>query len=416
MKRAATTLALLPALWSTLASAEPAPISHPPSTATAQWRALTGFRSAGVLDIVPAMPAPPSVAKAGQDTPLLRLATNGGKKWGLGNYLQLDTFLYSEPVPIKALDNDWQAPLESGDVILTSDRLEAGVRWDRWQLGAIKRYDYFYRFTPDTAALVHASKNKTPLETGQRYALNLDANSLESFGVRLAYSFEVKKGLTGQAALSLLRGQEFVAGAIWGEAEAISDKDFDASFEVDYAYSEDLLFDRITPRPSGSGYAIDLALDWRPSRAWRLQLRALDLLSKILWRDAPFTTASGNSDNKQYDEQGYVIYKPVISGLESNRDSNQRIPRKLFFEGHYLLENQLVVVGRYANYEIKDFWSAGLGYQWGESLAGLLYDPASKAWALRLDTPLLRFELGSDATTLDQAHLLSFGLALAWRY
>ncbi len=58
-------------------------ISHHPSTATAPWRALAGFRSVGVLDIVSTMPARSSVAKASHATPLHRLATNGGEKCGL---------------------------------------------------------------------------------------------------------------------------------------------------------------------------------------------------------------------------------------------------------------------------------------------------------------------------------------------
>ncbi len=58
-------------------------ISHHPSTATFQWRVLAGFRSVGVLDIVSAMPARSSVAKATHAAPLIRLATNGGEKSGL---------------------------------------------------------------------------------------------------------------------------------------------------------------------------------------------------------------------------------------------------------------------------------------------------------------------------------------------
>ena len=59
-------------------------IPHHPSTATFQWRVLAGFRSVGVLDIVLAMPARSSVAKATHAAPLIRLATNGGEKCGLG--------------------------------------------------------------------------------------------------------------------------------------------------------------------------------------------------------------------------------------------------------------------------------------------------------------------------------------------
>jgi hypothetical protein len=53
------------------------------STATAQWHALSGFCSVGVLDIVSTMPARSSVAETSHAAPLNRFATNGGEKCGL---------------------------------------------------------------------------------------------------------------------------------------------------------------------------------------------------------------------------------------------------------------------------------------------------------------------------------------------
>ena len=75
-------LAALPAGVRALDMQHPARISHRPSTATAQWHALAGFRPVGVPGIVSTMPARASVAKATHATPLVRLATNGGEKRG----------------------------------------------------------------------------------------------------------------------------------------------------------------------------------------------------------------------------------------------------------------------------------------------------------------------------------------------
>ena len=71
-------------------------ISHRPPTAAAQWHALAGVRSVGMLDVVsttprqplPALPyfvhpwtrARPSVANASHAAPLNRLATEAGEK------------------------------------------------------------------------------------------------------------------------------------------------------------------------------------------------------------------------------------------------------------------------------------------------------------------------------------------------
>ena len=57
---------------------------HQSATATVQSRALNGFRSVGVLDIVSAMPVRSLVAKASHDAPLTRLVKWTGAICGLG--------------------------------------------------------------------------------------------------------------------------------------------------------------------------------------------------------------------------------------------------------------------------------------------------------------------------------------------
>ncbi len=334
----------------------------------------------------------------------------------LGNYISVDTFIYSEAITIKALGDNWNAPLHGGEVAIASGRAEVGFSWGGWQLGAIQREDYFYHFDADTAALIHASKNKTPLTPGDEYRIALASNSQRSHGVKLAYSAELHPQLNASAALSLLRGSEFMDGGLWGSARVIDDKDYDIAFDVDYSYSEDALFDRTTPRPGGEGYALDLAFQWQVTPQWRLDLSALDLLARITWYDAPYTTASGNSDNKEYDENGYVVYRPAISGLESNRDHRQRLPRRLFLNSHYRFANQLLLLAEYSDYDIKRFLSAGTGYQLGQSRIALLYDPTNRAYTLRLNTPHLSFKLSSDASEINRARLLALSLAAQWRY
>jgi DNA-3-methyladenine glycosylase len=53
--------------------------SHQAPAATAPWHGLSGFPSVGLLDVVSATPARPSVAKPSHRAPLNRLATNPGE-------------------------------------------------------------------------------------------------------------------------------------------------------------------------------------------------------------------------------------------------------------------------------------------------------------------------------------------------
>ncbi len=72
-------------------------ISHRPSTAAAQWHALTGVRLVGMLDIVSATPARPSVTTASQGVPLNHLATNAGEKSGLATASRRSDFCVHAP-------------------------------------------------------------------------------------------------------------------------------------------------------------------------------------------------------------------------------------------------------------------------------------------------------------------------------
>ena len=58
-------------------------ISHKPPTAAAQWPALAGFRSFGVLNVLSSTLARSSVTQTSQVTPLSRLATDACEKYGL---------------------------------------------------------------------------------------------------------------------------------------------------------------------------------------------------------------------------------------------------------------------------------------------------------------------------------------------
>ncbi len=343
----------------------------------------------------------------------LCLPTSGAP---LGNYLRVDTFIYSEAITIKALGDNWRAPLHGGEVAMATGRMEAGVSWGQWQLGAIRREDYFYRFDADTARLIHASKNKIPLTPGDEYNIALATNSQQSYGMKLGYRLALHTGLNGTLAVSLLRGTEMMDGGLQGSARVIDDKDYDIAFDVDYRYSEDALFDRQTARPDGAGYAIDLALSWQATPQWRLDFTGLDLLARITWYNAPFTRASGNSDNKEYDDNGYVVYKPAISGLESNRDATQTLPRKLFLNSHYQLTRQLALLAEYSDYDIQRFFSAGLAFHLNDSQIALLYDVANQAYSARLNTPHLQFKLSSDASEINRARLVALSLALQWQY
>ncbi len=103
-------------------------------------------------------------------------------------YILFDSFAHSEPIAIKAIFDDWDAPLHTGDIAFAFARAEIGVGWNQWRLGVFRRYDYYYEFTPDTAYLKYSSENNLPLNTGEQLDIYLKANTIIANGLSLSHT------------------------------------------------------------------------------------------------------------------------------------------------------------------------------------------------------------------------------------
>lgn len=327
-------------------------------------------------------------------------------------YLDIQSISYSQPISIASMIGKWNPPYKGGDKAFTYNKIETGVQKDHWQLGIFKRYDHFLEFSRDTSEIFYLTENHLPLEAGKEYILRIKARHQISRGLRLGYKNRVTASLSAGIAASYLQGQALTDGSINGNAIAISDKDYDFQFDANYAYSRDVLFNRDVSAPQGNGYSLDLMLQWRPSERFAGQLNIIDLMGKIYWKDTPYTTATASSDNKTYDENGYVRYKPVISGHESNKDFIQALPRKVFISTQYQLRTKAEILAELEDLDIERFFSLGTGWQMSNSarIQGL-YNITAKALTLRYLQDQLRFELGSDDIHADRARYLVLKLS-----
>lgn len=327
-------------------------------------------------------------------------------------YILFDSFAHSEPIAIKAIVDDWDAPLHTGDIAFAFARAETGVRWDQWRLGIFRRYDYFYEFSPDTAYLKHRSENDLPLNTGEQLDIYLKANSMIANGLSLSHTLTLSEVDLG-VSVSYLKGKVLTSGSLTGNAEVLAENDYDLKFDVDYYYSEDELFDREVSSPEGDGYSVDVNINWSPDDNWNFNLTANDLLSRIFWKNAPGTIATGSTDTKEFDENGYVVFNPVISGLETNQDYRQTLARKIYFTTAYNRDDTLMLF-EVQDFEIKRFYSIGAGFNKNNNeRMTVFYNITAQAVKFDYRNQWLTFAVTSDELQLHKARTFALELSVA---
>ena len=328
-------------------------------------------------------------------------------------YFSLNSFSYSEPIPVRQLDQN-NYDFDGGEIALTHNWAEIGVTYNNFGVGILGRYDYDLNFSKDTAEFYYLVNNKKPLQQGKKYDLFLEAKHTYSKGVRFSYYFPVIHDTKMNVGLSYLQGIWMTEGKARGRGVALSEKDYDFQFDVDYYYSEDVMFERQTDTPTGQGYSFDISLDWQINRKAGLKLRVIDLFGKIYWKNAPFTTAAASSDVKEYDEDGYLIYKPVLSGFEGNSDFTQELQPQINGLLHYQWKDSLAVLWQIYSFTFADFYQFGLRYSLDStSRFSALYMIETRAISIGYELKFFNVMITSDTFDLENAHTLGLSLNLS---
>ena len=336
---------------------------------------------------------------------------------GTAPYVVIDLFTYSEPVTVADVINNRNGEFSGGEIALTHNWAEVGATYNNFGIGILGRYDYDLEFSEDTAEFYYLINNKKPLPTGRMFDLSLDAKHTHSEGVRLSYLYQLNKKTNITLGLSYLRGVWMTEGNAQGQGVALAENDYDFEFNVDYYYSEDLILERRVDAPSGDGYSIDFALDWTVVNNLNLNLRIIDLLGRIYWDYAPFTTATATSDVKEYDDDGYLIYQPVLSGYETNADFTQVLQPQIKALLNYRWTPRLSAEAAIQSYHVADFYQLGLRYYFGTtSSISTRYTFDTHAISIAYNMRYFNIMLISDALDFIEAHTLGLSLNAGFHF
>lgn len=330
-------------------------------------------------------------------------------------YVETKMYGHSETAAIKqiVLDEFEGSDYAGGKGSFTHNVWESGVRFDGFKIAAIARYDYVLNYTTDVAELVYADKNDKKIETNRSYDLYLDIFHARTYGFKVGYSFSLLPSLIMDVDISALKVASFMDGSLNGNV-LVGDDSYDGDIYLDYVYTKDKLLDRITAKPNGYGYALDLRWAFQANDRLNIDAKILDLFSQIKIDRAPFTTAKASSNRVNLDDNGQIDVKPVLTGREGFRKHTLRLPKQMSIEGGYRLDDFYIAGVRFDQYDQRTYTSLLLSIPFSDKQQfKSAYDFRTGAFTFDWQDQNWRCSITSDEIDITQARTfgLSFGLA-----
>lgn len=265
---------------------------------------------------------------------------------------QADLFLANDAFSLRDLFDELDGELiskEGENKGLGILRFDIGVSDPIWgYIGYTYREEISLRASQNTVELIYNATNDLDLENAKVYDLDLKINAFEVHGILFAKSLGLYKKNTLNfnigVGIELLYGKKMQDGYIKGSAQAVSKKDYNFNATSDYRYTHNYLYDLDVDNSKAYGYTthISASLEYETVS---LLVVVNDLFGKLHWKNLPSSTINLSSNNKSYDSNGYVNYRPLISGRELTSNYVQTIMRKYSLEGTYNFKDSLVSIG-----------------------------------------------------------------------
>lgn len=320
-----------------------------------------------------------------------------------GLEFHLSSEVYSEPISIYALINDFDGDLGSGDLAFTQNRAWLSVKLNRFAIGAYSFYDYFLWFNEDTALLNYLDKNNLSVPEGASFDLYLRASHVSGKGMRFQYDFVDRPLFKLSIAANFFKTQKIIEGSIEGFASGKTDQEsYLADLNINYFYDQDKLFDRpIDKRPQGKGLSFDAYLSVHYEN-WLLEFAGLDLFRRIKWDDLPQTVAKIETTSSEFDERGFFVFNPVLRGKETERDYSQRGGDRYQLKVFYHL-NQLELGTLIDQYRQMTFYSLSVNKMLSENLKmGMAYRINTQSLQLQLRHRYVGISIGADNADIEK--------------
>ncbi|SHO81287.1 hypothetical protein MNB_SV-15-853 [hydrothermal vent metagenome] len=299
----------------------------------------------------------------------------------------------NDAIPIFKRNGVWgdkYNPKSGENIALMNYRADIGVLFDTLYLGYAFRYDMFIKSDKSTLDIINLIKNRDDLPLNHKYSIYLEALGFSSDNLIVSKEFELinsnSTNLKVYGGFSIIRASKMQDGKIKAKADVVSKKEYDFDGLIDdYYYTNNRIYDLKVDDSIGYGYSLNFGLFYRYNKHSFLFL-AEDFLSNIYWKDLPYSQVNITSNKKEYDSDGYIKYKPSVSGYELYKDYTQKLLPNLMLEYQYKYSSSinLGVGSQYFNGYLLPFVS--IAYRESSNISYKLgYDIRFEQFSLELD-------------------------------
>ncbi len=268
--------------------------------------------------------------------------------------IKYKVFLANDPVSVKDFLNDWHGdynPNSNRNFALLDSRFDIGRNIkNSYYLGYFYQYNLFINTNKDFTDLFYAIKNKRPFKRDKNFILDLDIVSIKQNGLLFSGNKNIFEDnthvFTIGGAFYLSYGFDMQDGVINGNAKAIDKKDYDIDASSSYYYTHNYLYSLDINPAHGYGYGSHVGVNYE-NKKHHLKIKLLinDLVSKMYWKNLPYSKILLSTKNKNYDKDGYVKYRPTISGLEQQKDYIQTLTPRYKLQSAISVKNTTYLGG-----------------------------------------------------------------------
>ena len=250
--------------------------------------------------------------------------------------VNVDAFLTNDPFTLKDLFNGIKTDsphIKNGTNIALGDvRADLGYyHKDFGYVGYLYKEEIVIESNDDTIELLYLATNKKKLPVGKNYDLYFDIKAFAAQGIEYANRFDVCHGDEYECkigfAFDLLQGKDMQDGIVGGYGHVNSTKDYSFDINTNYNYTHNYLYKLDVKGSSSYGFSSNISFFIKKGDI-ALLLLGNDVFGKLYWKELPYSYVNLTSNRKYYDKNGYVRYKPYISGYEGYHDYVQRLMPK----------------------------------------------------------------------------------------